>query len=98
MVVPLPVKRLGKQVAITVLGGDMQQLNGRKAVFIPEGFAVFAQVPLGVKLTQNALELNPRLSLYPEGSRDIALGALGGVVFDPVKNGGFGGEVFHAAA
>ena len=94
----LPVQRLGKQVSVFILGCDMQQLHRGEAVFIAVGLAVFAQVPLGVKLAQQPFQLNPRLAFYAKGPGDLALAALGGVIFDPIKDFGFAGKMLHVVA
>ena len=60
-----------------------------KAFGIAIGLLALLQMPLALKLLQDALEVDAVGPLDAEGPRDVALGGLGGVLADPVEDLGF---------
>ena len=92
---PLPLQRVGEDVAVGRDLGHFEDRHGRQFVRIAIGLFPLFQMPLRLKLLEQALQVDPVLPLDAEGPRDIALGGLGRVLGNPREDFLFAGNTCH---
>ena len=91
----MPFQRPREQVAIGVRGLHLQHADRRQAVRVAIAALALFQMPLGLKLFEDAFQIDPIRALDAKGLGDIAFRGQGGVRRDPVQDLLLGGDASH---
>ena len=84
--VPVPFKRAGKQIAIRVRACDLQHANRRELVRVAIRLVPLAEMSVGLKLLEQALEIDACRALDAKSLGNVAFRGEGRVVGNPFQD------------